>query len=297
MNNNRTIKAVYQQWEYIIDWINKEFPVKLNIQPPFEITTPRELCKYFSFESYNIEALIGKYFYGSHPFELNDPFDLNKNMLGLNPELTNDVYQFIFSNFGILSMTESENNTLMWSHYCSHNGFVVKYALNIIPNHFFGPFPINYIEKYEPITAENLFLKVFIASNIKFRDFWANENEWRFLLFSPTRMKLPIIFQNLISDKSDQPRFFNYSDYFSITDITLGYKLLLNENVTLKLDFNKGLTVITEDKQLIKLLNFLYYDKIRTYILDIHPTIYPEFQRKEITIIPLETNKYFLEYV
>jgi hypothetical protein len=294
-----TTEGEYNKWKYKILYLDNGFPFKIEIQPALEISPPKELCKYFSFENYNVEALACKYFYGSHPSDLNDPFDLNKNMLNLDIQSTNSIYQFIFSYFGILSMTESDTDPLMWSHYSSHKGFVIKYSIDKIPDNFFGPFPINYIEDFEPILTNNLFLKFLIASNIKYKGYWSAENEWRFLLYSPTRIRLPKYFSDLLDykDRSYKPRYFDYSDYFSIKEAILGFKLLLNDKVKFQYDQNIGIDVMTKDNLLIKFLNLLYKEKIRTYIVDIHPTKYPEFVKREISINIVRKNKFILKFI
>jgi hypothetical protein len=291
------IEGEYNNWKYKILKGNDRLPIKMEVLPDFEIKPPDELCKYYSFNDYNLDSLNGRYFYGSHPYDLNDPFDFNKNLIQLNSSIQNELYQFYFSQFGILSMTESETDPLMWSHYCSHRGFVVKYLINKIPNYFFGPFPINYIEKYVPIISSNLLLTLLIASNIKYKEHWSKEKEWRFLLYSPKRMKLPKHIQSQLKDRCTRRRYFYYSDNLSIKEVILGYKLLLNDNVKLKIDQNKGFTLLTRDCLLIKFLNLLYSQKIKTYIVDVHPTSYSEFIKKEISINPVRNNKFILEFI
>jgi len=260
---------------------------------------PKELCKYYALNTNNLKAILNKYFYGSHPFDLNDPFDVNKNMLNLDSTNLDEYYHFIFSHIGILSLTVSDIDPLMWSHYCSHNGFVVKYSLDKIPSNFLGPFPINYINSYKPINQNDPFLRLLIASNIKYKRFWESENEWRFLLYSSVLMKLPKIFQNqlLSKNRSRKSRFFSYNNYFSIKEVILGYKLLLNENVKLKIIQNVGFDISTNDCVIQRFLNFLYKKRIRTFIVDIHPTSYPFFMKKEIIIMPTRKNKFTLEFI
>lgn len=237
MNQLRnSVQGTYNKWTYKYFPDRNKIPTEIEITPDINLQKPKELCKYYTFNAKNVLALSNKYFYGSHPFDLNDPFDVNKNMLTLDPTIINFAYQILFSYFGILSMTISEIDPLMWSHYCSHRGFVVKYTIDKIPPNFLGPFPINYIDNYEPIDHNDPFLQFLIASNIKFKKFWESENEWRFLLLSPVLLKLPKIFQNQlqVKDRSKKSRFFSYKNYFSIKEVILGYKLLLDEIITWK---------------------------------------------------------------
>jgi hypothetical protein len=50
-------------------------PMKFQIIPPFTVNKPTELYKFYRVNSYSIDAVTKGYFYASHPFELNDPFD------------------------------------------------------------------------------------------------------------------------------------------------------------------------------------------------------------------------------
>jgi len=289
--------ADYNNWKYNIKISNQSNPVEMTVLPDCKISYPQELCKYYKFEDYNIKSLEERYFYGSHPFDLNDPFDLNKNLLQLDPKIQNEFFQIIFSQFGILSMTESDKDPLMWSHYTSHRGFVVKYSINTIPKYFFGPFPINYVEKYVPIESDNLLLTLLISSNIKYKEHWGKENEWRFLLFSPKRMRLPKHIQVQLKDRCSRRRYFHYNDNFSIKEVTLGYKLLLNEKVRFENDKPNGLDLLIKDSLLIRFLKFLQKEKIKTYIADINPNQYSKFIKKEISITNFGRSRFNLQYI
>jgi len=292
-----TKSAVYNNWKYELKIGSQDNPVEMTVIPDYKVNPPKELCKYYKFEEYNIKSLEGRYFYGSHPYDLNDPFDLNKDLLQLNPETQNEFFQIIFSQFGILSMTESEIDPLMWSHYTSHKGFVVKYLINAIPEYFFGPFPINYIEKFVPIKSNNLLLTLLIASNIKYKEHWGKENEWRFLLYKTKRMNLPKHIQLQLQDRCSRKRYFPYHDNFSIKEVTLGYKLLLNDKVKLKYDKPNIKELLIKDNLLIRFFKFLQENKIKTYIVDINPNQYSEFIKKEISINSTSKRKFTLQYI
>jgi hypothetical protein len=196
-------------------------------------------------------------------------------------------------------MTESEVDPLMWSHYTSHKGFVVKYAIDKIPENFLGPFPINYIDDYETFNQKETFLRFLIASNIKYKKHWESEKEWRFLLSSPTGMKLPKFLQNklLKKDQSKFPRFFSYSNYFSIKEVILGYKLFLNEKVKLKCNQGIGFEVTSNDCQLVKFLCLLNRKKFNTFMLDLHPLNYSEFITKKVSVNQIRRNKFALNFI
>lgn len=271
----------YNNWYY--SYINNNgIPTNLRVTPDFEISQPRELCKYFAFQDYNIEATVNNYFYGSHPIELNDPFDINKDLISFQQ----DYYNFLFSYLGILSMTENDLDPLMWSHYCSHKGFVVRYSIKNIPKNFNGPFPINYIDDFKTIECQDQFLKLFIASTIKYKKHWQQEKEWRFILYSHDRLKLPKVLQDKLSEnvKTDNPRYFYYKNDFQITEVILGYKLFINNDVNILNINNYGFDINTTNEQVNRFLSYLHNEHIKTSVVDIHPNIYSQFIKKQVLL-------------
>lgn len=292
----KELKIEYKNWVYKVIENGGESPIKFEILPDKPLNTPKELCKYFDFKEYNVDLINGKYFYGSHPFELNDPFDLNKNMLQFDPKIQNELYEVFFSQFGVLSMTENELDPLMWSHYGSHRGFVLKFILNKTPKNFYGPFPINYIDEFIPIETDNKLLALLVASNIKFKEFWKNENEWRFLLFSPKMMKLPSHIQKQLKIKPTKKRYFYYKNDFSIKEIVIGYKFILNKAIKL-LKYNSDIMEFTTcDEPIIRFLNIIYNSNIRTYIINLHPTEYSTFIKQEISINPIGKTRFIFKF-
>ena len=289
-------KIDYKNWVYKVIVNGGENPIKLEILPDRPKNTPTELCKYFDLKEHNIDLIDGKYFYGSHPFELNDPFDLNKNMLQFDPKIQNELYEVFFSKLGILSMTENELDPLMWSHYGSHRGFVIKYILNKTPENFFGPFPINYIDDFVPIETENKLLALLVASNIKFKKFWKNENEWRFLLHSPKMMKLPSHIQKQLKINCSKNRYFYYKNDFSIKEVVIGYKFILNRDIRL-LKYNSDIMEFTTRDQLtIRFLYILFHSNIKTYIINLHPTEYCKFIKQEVLINPIGKTRFIFKF-
>lgn len=298
MTNKVESFGIFNDWKYYYSRIDKDIPI-IEITPDKETAVPRQLCKYYSFTAYNVKALANKYFYGSHPFDLNDPFDVNRNMLSIDREILNDVYNLLFSQLGILSMTISDVDPLMWSYYTSHFGYAVNYSINKIPKNFLGPFPINYIDDFKLSEKYSPHLQLIIACNIKFKKYWSHENEWRFILCSSDLMKLPKIFQNKLDAKNRNRkcRYFKYSGFFSVSEVILGYKLILNERNKIASNVNTGIELSTKDKLLNKFLHLLYNKNYKVSILDIDPDKYPNFTKKRVEIIPEKNNTFFLKFL
>jgi hypothetical protein len=286
----------YKKWIYKVKENRAKNSIKLEILPDIQLNTPIELCKYFDFKDYNVDLITGKYFYGSHPFDLNDPFDLNKNMLKLDSKIMNELYEVYFSRFGILSMTENDLDPLMWSHYGSHRGFVIKYKINKILINFFGPFPINYIDDFDPIESENKLLTLLVASNIKFKEFWQNEKEWRFILFSPNMMKLPNFIQKKLNINRTRKRYFKYRNDFSIKEIIMGYKLILNDRVRILKYDSEIMELTTKDDLIIRFLSTIHKSEINTYLINLHPSEYSRFIKQKVLIKPIGRCKFIFNF-
>lgn len=197
----------------------------------YEKEKPKFIFKYYSISEYSIGALIDGYFYASHPIELNDCLDSNPFLLFTSKALAfeqyekqfgvvyenieelidfwkedisqqnrcqgfiTQMYNIAFNLMGIVSMTEKENNTLMWPHYTQERGFQLKFKtekleksvsenVNSGNGEFLGLYPINYVEKLNPIDIQgfkSLIIPFMYATNVKSRQ-WQYEMEWRFLI-------------------------------------------------------------------------------------------------------------------
>lgn len=115
-------------------------------------------------------------------------------------EREDENLQEVFNDFGVLSLSDSDENILLWSHYAaSHKGFCVGLDVeklcatankNLRPTIPSNLFPVEYAEDYpvlDPfskvgggkIEALNLSL------TIKSRD-WSYEKEWRLIIMGDT---------------------------------------------------------------------------------------------------------------
>lgn len=180
---------------------------------------PPSLFKYYSLSDYNYDALLNQYVYASHPFYLNDLLDCSENLLRWDSiedakALFGNLYAQIeelpkediseialkgyigvrFNECGILSLTSSPTNPMLWALYTGNKGVCVEFDYNKFPFKKIGPFPINYVKESDfnvdkfPLSIGEFgeSLSIFILSNIK-STYWKVEDEWRLLILSPLR--------------------------------------------------------------------------------------------------------------
>lgn len=235
--------------------------------------TPEYLFKYFSFGKYNIEAFVNSYLYASHPYELNDILDSSrflffsskpiefqvyrrfyfdeKKIFETEAELEqfyeldfkngcsnylSHLYNVISNYYGVISLSEKEDNVLMWPHYTQEKGFQVKFKTDDIlksvsnllgsNDRFIGLFPMNYTSKIQPIDVykfRRFDIPLIYSTNVKL-DSWEYEKEWRILISKP---KMGIPFEKLgfsdikNHDFDSKKRYINYS-LDAIDSICLG---------------------------------------------------------------------------
>ncbi|WP_416446120.1 DUF2971 domain-containing protein [Leeuwenhoekiella sp. A16] len=200
---------------------------------------PKKLYKYYSLNSYSIEGLVNSTIYFSHVYLLNDIVDgeLNllwdfqnflknnkddlKKIIPIPSESNEDRYieryiknrtipEFLESR-GVLSLTSSYNNELLWTHYCNEKGFCLEieiskfeeYLKKIKGNENYQFFPVSYysplkqidFDKYALITKEigdfgaglvernSIDAKLPILYGLASKEkHWEYEEEWRVLL-------------------------------------------------------------------------------------------------------------------
>ena len=201
---------------------------------------PENIFKYYSLNSNNVDALINGYFFASHSLGLNDVFDsssyiLNSSVVfpleyfykfyklvskkgvlskdekdeikqihgrGNKHEMIKLLWDLTASTFGVISMSASDNNNLMWPHYTFEKGFqlefnTIKIRKSIISkldinDECVGFFPVNYVKKLKMLDVShfsNIKIPFLYATNIKNKN-WKYEEEWRFLV-SRKDMELP----------------------------------------------------------------------------------------------------------
>lgn len=261
-----------------------------SIVPKMKAEIPSTFYKYYALTDYNVDALTNMYVYATHPNELNDPFDCNKELIEFNTwddvralcppkfdeikkqfsslrtacDFCRDVYMTIlYRKLGLVSLAPKHDNYLMWALYAQNNGFCIEFDVGKFPFQHFGPFPINYVDKLPhtiPIGYYGGNLSMLIQSNVK-NMWWEYENEWR--LYIPT----PIGFDMKACGNEYEMKVYNFGDehnrkfrYTSeaIKSIILGTKFL-NKLVANKLSANEMDVTCSSniDSKEIKILDFL----------------------------------------
>ena len=104
-----------------------------------------------------------------------------------NPELVNRLYQ-LYNHIGILSLSETSNNLLMWAHYAvGHTGFVLEFdsshdffKTNDSLTGFAKPIPVEYkLERPRAQIDEPNLSEIFFIKGSP----WKYEREWRYLKY------------------------------------------------------------------------------------------------------------------
>jgi len=220
-----------EDWYYTGKFIN-DFKIKCPIN-----YFPTSLNKYYRISKNNVKALTNTYIYVNHPMQYNDPYDSARQFTYYNTD--NEAFSkfnLMFVNMGLISMSESDINMLMWAHYSNHDGFLINFNMDRIKDKFKFIFPMHYTNYLPDMRSyENDNTKFMISTNLKSSE-WSYEKEWR-LYYSPGPMILPETNQSLIEMNEDcffkanrEPidRKFDY-EINDINFISLGYKFIIGE--------------------------------------------------------------------
>ncbi len=203
------MKVRINDYNYEYDEVSKEMAVIPNENKQ----KPTTFFKYYNLGVNSVDALTNLYVYATHPNQLNDPFDCNdaivtfsskvsiEHLCGNNKALADSVFEsygdgayewaskihrtILYRKLGILSLTETWDNLLLWSHYSKNDGFCIEFDTVKFPFNSYGPFPINYCTKIEKIDVDKGgHLAMLVQTNQK-SDKWSYENEWRLLISNP----------------------------------------------------------------------------------------------------------------
>lgn len=175
-------------------------PLYFNVVPNKKLKIPENLCKYYTLNNNSIDALRNNYLYGSHPFQLNDLFDCNPDLInfkkitldhytallqGNSKDIMKEVYEngkknnhskfkslfhsLVFQKLGIISLTTDNLSLPMWALYTNNKGYLINYNVEELKkeNYFQGPFPINYTSELKKIDFVEPYLSVLYQTNIK----------------------------------------------------------------------------------------------------------------------------------
>jgi len=165
------------------------------------------LYKYRGYNTNSLSILINKKIWLATPESFNDPFDCNINFKSeINPEAFSkyldqtdidiDYNTFLkglkeFRNkdikkFGVFSMSQINDNILMWSHYANqHEGFCIEFVRS--SNNLLGDIeitrPVDYHFNYpevEPLDSDgNIDHSIFRKMLFTKAKNWSYEKEWR----------------------------------------------------------------------------------------------------------------------
>tara|TARA_R110001583_G_scaffold10417_2_gene47828 strand:- start:9249 stop:10277 length:1029 start_codon:yes stop_codon:yes gene_type:complete len=206
--------------------INNFKYTKNAIIAPKSKAIPDVLCKYYSISDNSLNALLNNYLFAPHPMQLNDIKDSKAVLYELKyrPELSiyeefkcsqlfdgdlklqgKNFKQYFWRTqsvlMGIVSLTTSELNDLMWPHYTNENGFTItfdtqKLISSLKSKNEFKTFtfaPVNYVKQVCQAsitpTLDNIKAANYYMSNVK-NSSWKYEDEWR-LFVSADGMQPP----------------------------------------------------------------------------------------------------------
>lgn len=290
-------------WEYHISYSTqneKKIPI-LKIKPDKEIIKPTTLSKYYALNNNNVLAFINQQFYVSQPDDLNDLFDFYLDLIDFSnhefshiemlftdgqerdnarqefqsnkhlflEKVRNSLYRIWISTFGILCMTEDKVNDLMWAHYTNNRGFLIEFDYDKFGSNYFGPYPINYIEKLEKLDFckfENN-LGFFMASLLK-KLVWEYEKEFRFFCLPEIKNNFKVSgrFSNAEFNFDLQDRLVNYPRS-AIKKVLLGFHFY-SENITTSIGQYEYFLNFRSENSLLKiaLLNKIIQEKIPTEV-------------------------------
>lgn len=194
---------------------------------------PTKLYRYCSLNEYSLHNLLSNELTGNSPEVFNDLYDatihrnssqfVRKRFDDLNQmskELEFDPIEMPEENiihienntkksdrfymrymtepFRIVSLSESNNSILMWSHYADMNrGICIEYDFSHDPRYQKTIFPILYLDNPIDMSflkvekSENELMNSILLSAITKYKIWSYEKEWRYLFYMITPKKFP----------------------------------------------------------------------------------------------------------
>jgi hypothetical protein len=282
-------------WKYFYKDISKH-EIEIKIITDKDFGKPEFLYKFYSLSERSIDSLINKKIYAAHPSQFNDLFDCNEDLISFDDDnvIKNFLYGIIplseiekqissdrseierfvkvhfngvlYRKWGIFSLTSEPNNIVMWSYYNDHKGFCVEFDFTKFQFKHYGPFPINYQSKIEPISIKDAgpLLSVIYQTNIKSLN-WSHENEWRIIIDAGEDVMVSPNFEQL-KKLGGSDRKFDYP-IEAIKSITLGNRFFTPEEI-IKLNNSKLKFILKSENSIVKdsLLNFITENKIETCI-------------------------------
>ncbi|MBR5956797.1 MAG: DUF2971 domain-containing protein [Salinivirgaceae bacterium] len=232
---------------------------KFLLEPNEKYTIPDTFFKYYALNDNSVDALTNMYVYASHPYQLNDPFDCDMDLAKIEDEdnaraLLEHFYEdakktygegaslfefstkcfsaIMFSKWGVLSLTDSPINPIMWPRYANNDGFCLEWDIKQFPFVYSGPFPIHYVGKIEKCSSliYDVQTMALIQSNVK-NECWEYEDEWRLMIKSPVGFDMKTFGEN--ADLINK--------YPGLHDRKFKYPIMALKSITLGINFFKDL--------------------------------------------------------
>lgn len=291
-------------WKYGFDFDKK----KIIVVPPSGYELPETLFKYYDVNDYHIDAIVHNYIYAAHPLQLNDIFDCNEKMIvydnpayvrdvlsdyrndiledcGVdiermtNEELVNNetivdelrrvLWQSAYAKQGIISLTTSPYNLLMWSYYSHHHGFCVEYDYQLFPFDACGPYPVNYQPKLVELHLKSIPFEAAIAAQFNVKNaIWKHEEEWRIMAQTHEGIDMEVVGDTRLEKYYGHERKFLYPAK-AIKSVLLGRRFFEKEEILFQPDFKVAKVTLKanrNDKQRRKLLFWLSAHKPNLYL-------------------------------
>ncbi len=180
----------------------KEFPKRLLRCPACGTVGIEKLYRYLSYDDRTISILRDKQIYFPAAHKLNDPFEFQFHLktstvhgIAINPASLEDA-KGQMKNYGVLALSEVNDNILMWSHYADkHRGICIEFErtdTNDLGN-WDHCIPVLYqqeLPSFYPLELENS--KAVTKALSTKGEYWTYEREWHILTYeSNKRFPLP----------------------------------------------------------------------------------------------------------
>ena len=228
---------------------------------------PETFFKFYGLTDTSVDALRNLYVYATHPNQLNDPFDCDENIISIEKDYENanclwrgqfdeileaygndenEAYKFtqgvlktiLYKKWGVLSLTTSQENPLLWSYYTDNKGFCVEWDIDKFPFRTSGPFPVNYQKDLCPISTRQAELpcSVLIQCNVK-NVRWQHEDEWRLMIYAPPGLDMKGFgkAEENYNASGDHDRKFHYP-LSALKSVTLGVNFFEFKYITERID-------------------------------------------------------------
>lgn len=291
----------YQGWGY--EGVKDKNGIIFNMRPSLGVKCNR-FFKYYALTNNSVDALTTCYVYASHPNQLNDSFDCNSRILNFEKVSINDIHsiydglydQFLefygneeclrrhtsehfkvlmYRHVGILSLANKNTNAHLWHVYSQDSqGFCVELDVKQFPFKYYGPNPIQYVDKLSQYYVNNdTPTALLVQTNVKTRT-WEKEEEWRMLVSNPEGVDF-----NSWGEDGSLHKQFNFGDEHdrkmkyplsALKSVTLGERFFRSSNIRCysvsKTEY-ECVFLNSKEEQRCSVLDFLIDKPIRLYII------------------------------